>query len=191
LTLVVGLIVPTFLKELICKGLGLLDMRLSRVLLRSPRDDQSFTIKGDVNDFLVIDNSSMSATLDNVPGQMTHLVAILTLDSARSCVMQGEFLTQGKASSIPTVFSWGDNISPDVLGTVATEKYRFSSFKPADEANSAFRTFEIERLATHKLFVATFSCYRSFTLSGVPIGIVSICHRSSLYFQSCGNIINN
>ncbi|GJV62170.1 hypothetical protein Tco_1468270 [Tanacetum coccineum] len=48
-----------------------------------------------------------------VPGQMTHLVASLTLDSARSCVMQGAFLTQGKASSIPIVFSWGDNISPD------------------------------------------------------------------------------
>ncbi|GJZ60998.1 hypothetical protein Tco_0617135 [Tanacetum coccineum] len=28
-----------------------------------------------------------------------------------------------------------------VLGTVATGKYQFSSFKPADEANSAFRTF--------------------------------------------------
>ncbi|GJY55080.1 hypothetical protein Tco_0446744 [Tanacetum coccineum] len=48
-----------------------------------------------------------------VPGQMTHLVASLTLDSARSCVMQGAFLTQGKASNIPTVFSWGDSISPD------------------------------------------------------------------------------
>ncbi|GJV00745.1 hypothetical protein Tco_1330015 [Tanacetum coccineum] len=58
-----------------------------------------------------------------------------------------------------------------VLGTFATRKYRFSSFKPADEANNAFRTFEIERLAAHKLFVATFSCYRISTLSGVPIGI--------------------
>ncbi|GKG40037.1 hypothetical protein Tco_0466814, partial [Tanacetum coccineum] len=47
------------------------------------------------------------------PGQMTHLVASLTLDSARSCVMQGAFFTQGKASSIPTIFSWGGNISPD------------------------------------------------------------------------------
>ncbi|GKF53964.1 hypothetical protein Tco_0160874, partial [Tanacetum coccineum] len=48
-----------------------------------------------------------------VPGLMTHLVASLTLNSARSCVMQGAFLTQGKASSIPNVFSWGGNISPD------------------------------------------------------------------------------
>ncbi|GKG28571.1 hypothetical protein Tco_0415936, partial [Tanacetum coccineum] len=48
-----------------------------------------------------------------VPGQMTHLVASLTLDSTRSCVMQGAFLTQGKASNIPTVFSWGGSRSPD------------------------------------------------------------------------------
>ncbi|GJW72987.1 hypothetical protein Tco_0132357 [Tanacetum coccineum] len=46
-----------------------------------------------------------------VPGLMTHLVASLTLDSARSCVIQGAFLTQGKASSILTVFSWDDSIS--------------------------------------------------------------------------------
>nr|GEY51926.1 hypothetical protein [Tanacetum cinerariifolium] len=57
----------------------------------------------------------------------------------------------------------------EVLGTIATGKYRFSSFKPADEANSTFRTLEIERLVAHKLFVATFSCHMSFTLSGVPI----------------------
>ncbi|GKD84012.1 hypothetical protein Tco_1350851 [Tanacetum coccineum] len=48
-----------------------------------------------------------------VPGLMTHLVASLTLDIARSCVMQGAFLTQGKASSIPTVFSWGGSIRPE------------------------------------------------------------------------------
>ncbi|GKB11588.1 hypothetical protein Tco_0845511 [Tanacetum coccineum] len=48
-----------------------------------------------------------------VPSQMTYLVASLTLDSARSFVMQGAFLTQGKASSIPTIFSWGDSISPE------------------------------------------------------------------------------
>ncbi|GKF60342.1 hypothetical protein Tco_0177128, partial [Tanacetum coccineum] len=48
-----------------------------------------------------------------VPGQMTHLVASLNLNSAGSCVMQGTFLTQGKAPGIPTIFSWRDNISPD------------------------------------------------------------------------------
>nr|GEW98323.1 hypothetical protein [Tanacetum cinerariifolium] len=33
--------------------------------------------------------------------------------STRSCVMQGAFLTHGKASTIPTIFSWGGNISPE------------------------------------------------------------------------------
>ncbi|GKC25221.1 hypothetical protein Tco_1027371, partial [Tanacetum coccineum] len=51
--------------------------------------------------------------LTTVPGQMTHLVASLTLDSARSYMMQGTFLTQGNASSIPTIFSWGGSISPE------------------------------------------------------------------------------
>ncbi|GKE80146.1 hypothetical protein Tco_1550146, partial [Tanacetum coccineum] len=46
-------------------------------------------------------------------GQMTHPIAIVALDSARSCVMQSAFLTQRKASSIPTVFSWGDSIRPE------------------------------------------------------------------------------
>nr|GEX83576.1 hypothetical protein [Tanacetum cinerariifolium] len=44
---------------------------------------------------------------------MTHLVAILTLDSAMSYVMQEASFPQGKASSIPIVFSWGGSISPD------------------------------------------------------------------------------
>ncbi|GKD83294.1 hypothetical protein Tco_1350133 [Tanacetum coccineum] len=165
--------------------------------------------------------------VSTVSGLMTHLVASLTLDSARSYVIQGTSFTQGKVSSIPIVFSWGGSISPygflpsilllvviivavvivvvmvvlvvvvvegwanefhqDKASSVrvpvanftlqssvqfATGKYRFSSFKPADEANSAFHTFETEWLATHKLFVATFSCYRSFSWSGVPIGII-------------------
>ncbi|GJY69434.1 hypothetical protein Tco_0472416 [Tanacetum coccineum] len=48
-----------------------------------------------------------------VPGQMTYLVVSLTLDSARSCVMHGAFLTHGKVFSIPIVFNWGGSISPD------------------------------------------------------------------------------
>ncbi|GKE87986.1 hypothetical protein Tco_1565461, partial [Tanacetum coccineum] len=48
-----------------------------------------------------------------VPGQMTHVVASLTLDNARTCVMQGASLTQRKASSIPIVFSWGGSIIPN------------------------------------------------------------------------------
>ncbi|GJT15360.1 hypothetical protein Tco_0874066 [Tanacetum coccineum] len=45
-----------------------------------------------------------------IPGQMTHLVASITLDSARSCVMQSAFLTQRMVSNVPIVFSWGGRI---------------------------------------------------------------------------------
>ncbi|GKE09100.1 hypothetical protein Tco_1412651 [Tanacetum coccineum] len=48
-----------------------------------------------------------------VLGQMAHLVASITLDSARSYVMQSAFLTQGTVSSIPIVFSCGGSISPE------------------------------------------------------------------------------
>ncbi|GJU56681.1 hypothetical protein Tco_1234447 [Tanacetum coccineum] len=48
-----------------------------------------------------------------VLGQMAHLVASITLNSARSCMMQSEFLTQWEISNIPTVFSWSDSIRPE------------------------------------------------------------------------------
>nr|GEU52038.1 hypothetical protein [Tanacetum cinerariifolium] len=44
---------------------------------------------------------------------MTHLVASIILDTARSCVMQGVFLTQRMVSSILTVLSWGGSIRPE------------------------------------------------------------------------------
>nr|GEV01805.1 reverse transcriptase domain-containing protein [Tanacetum cinerariifolium] len=44
---------------------------------------------------------------------MTHLVASITLNSARSCVMQGAFLTSGTVSNIPTVLSSGGTIRPE------------------------------------------------------------------------------
>ncbi|GJS12430.1 hypothetical protein Tco_0406902 [Tanacetum coccineum] len=56
---------------------------------------------------------------NGVPGQMTHFVASMTLDSAKSCVMQSASFTQRKGSSVPFVFStpfvlsWGGSISPD------------------------------------------------------------------------------
>ncbi|GKC68710.1 hypothetical protein Tco_1101308 [Tanacetum coccineum] len=166
-----------------------------------------------------------------VPSLVDHLVTSLTLDCARSCVMQGALFTKGKVSMvifvtvvvvvvvvvavIVVVVVVGDSssiiklsfviIGPDVgpcklpLIPLGWAKMNYtgqsllvqSLFKPADEANSPFRTFEIGRFAAHKLFVATFSCYRSFTFSGVPIGIVSICHGSSLCLQSCSNTISN
>ncbi|GJZ28734.1 hypothetical protein Tco_0573381 [Tanacetum coccineum] len=44
---------------------------------------------------------------------MTQPYASITLNSARSCVMQSAFLTQGTVSNIPIVFSWSDSIRPE------------------------------------------------------------------------------
>nr|GFA28555.1 reverse transcriptase domain-containing protein [Tanacetum cinerariifolium] len=55
--------------------------------------------------WLLIASSGWSF-ISAVPSQMTHLVASITLDSVRSCVMQGVFLTQGMVSSIPTVLKF-------------------------------------------------------------------------------------
>ncbi|GKE42869.1 hypothetical protein Tco_1470153, partial [Tanacetum coccineum] len=51
--------------------------------------------------------------ISTVLGQMAYLVASITLNSARSYVMQSAFLTQRTVSSIPIVFSWGGSISPE------------------------------------------------------------------------------
>nr|GEX93216.1 hypothetical protein [Tanacetum cinerariifolium] len=65
-----------------------------------------------------IDDVMVTRSLQ-VPGQMTHFIASLTLDSAKSCVMQGASCTQIKVSSvpfissIPFVLSQGSSISPD------------------------------------------------------------------------------
>ncbi|GJV85607.1 hypothetical protein Tco_1525505, partial [Tanacetum coccineum] len=64
-------------------------------------------------DTKLLSDPESNNTLARFPGQMTHIVTSLTLNNARSCVMQGAFITQGKASSIPTIFSWGGSISPD------------------------------------------------------------------------------
>ncbi|GJW21623.1 hypothetical protein Tco_0032245 [Tanacetum coccineum] len=62
--------------------------------------------------WLLIASSSWSF-VSVVPSQMTHLVASITLDSARSCVMQSAFPTQGTISSIPIVLSWSGSIRPE------------------------------------------------------------------------------
>ncbi|GKD58158.1 hypothetical protein Tco_1295667 [Tanacetum coccineum] len=51
--------------------------------------------------------------VSKVLSQMAHLVEIITLNSARSYVMQSAFLTQGTVSSISIIFSWGGSIIPE------------------------------------------------------------------------------
>nr|GEZ02091.1 hypothetical protein [Tanacetum cinerariifolium] len=53
--------------------------------------------------------SNGSSFVFAVPGQMTYPITSLTLDSARSYVMQGAPFTQGMISSIPI----GGSISPE------------------------------------------------------------------------------
>ncbi|GKC46758.1 hypothetical protein Tco_1064480 [Tanacetum coccineum] len=96
-------IVPAFLKELIYKVLGLqvslLELDQFGILLGERR-------KGQIT-------SSGRLFVSTVLGQMAHLVISITLNSARSCVMQSAFLTQGTVSNIPIVFSWSDSIRPE------------------------------------------------------------------------------
>nr|GEY73190.1 hypothetical protein [Tanacetum cinerariifolium] len=111
------------------------DMRFSRVLLRSPRmikispmigiwtTFSSHVVSSVIGGILSVEARDMDTkllstpesnnTLTRFPSQMTHLVASITLDSARSCVMQCAFLTQRTVSSIPTVLSWGGSIRPE------------------------------------------------------------------------------
>nr|GEV54862.1 hypothetical protein [Tanacetum cinerariifolium] len=60
-------------------------------------------------------NDFMKSFVSAVTGQMTYPVVILTLDSARSYVMQGASFTRGTISNIPI----GGSISPEVVIVVA------------------------------------------------------------------------
>ncbi|GJX61815.1 hypothetical protein Tco_0294715 [Tanacetum coccineum] len=97
------LYVPAFLKELIYKVLGLLVpfLELDRFgILLGEQDEGQITSSG---------WPFVSAVL----GQMDHLVTSITLNSARSYVMQSAFLTRGTISNLPIVFSWSDSIRPE------------------------------------------------------------------------------
>ncbi|GJX40477.1 reverse transcriptase domain-containing protein [Tanacetum coccineum] len=76
-----------------------------------------FVMLEDIGDFIMSDMAEITSNgwplVSAVLGQMAHLVASITLDSARSCVMQSAFLTQGTVSNIPIIFSWSDSIRPE------------------------------------------------------------------------------
>nr|GEV04375.1 retrovirus-related Pol polyprotein from transposon TNT 1-94 [Tanacetum cinerariifolium] len=163
-----------------------------------------------------------------VPSQMTHLVASLTLDSAKSCVMHGVSCTQRRVSmvpfiySIPFVLSWGGSISLDsflpfilllvVIVVTVVIVAVILIFVVVAIVGVVIVVAIIGVVIVVMIIgvvvvvvvcgipciikllfmiIGSFSCYRSFTWSGVPIGIVSIFHGSSLCFQSCGNTISN
>ncbi|GJR45710.1 hypothetical protein Tco_1313813 [Tanacetum coccineum] len=104
-----------------------------------------------------------------VSGQMNHFVASLTLDSANS------FIVMVVVTVVVVVAVGG---VPSILKLLFMA-IGFFPFKPANETNSSFRTIEVERLATHKLLVSAFPCYRSFAgrdsyliVSTMPVQLV-------------------
>ncbi|GJU47000.1 hypothetical protein Tco_1204266 [Tanacetum coccineum] len=72
-----------------------------------------FSIEARDMDMKLLSASESNNTLARFLGQMAYLVASITLNSARSYVMQSAFLTQRTVSSKPVVFSWSDNIRPE------------------------------------------------------------------------------
>ncbi|GJZ22866.1 hypothetical protein Tco_0559905 [Tanacetum coccineum] len=85
-----------FLKELICKVLGLLVPLL------------------ELNQFGIILGESEEGRVDLQENfRIFSDYWLLPVAGPLFLQLLGASLTQGKASSIPTVFSWGDSISPD------------------------------------------------------------------------------
>ncbi|GJV35185.1 hypothetical protein Tco_1407662 [Tanacetum coccineum] len=72
-----------------------------------------FSLEARDVDTKLLSAPELNNTLARFLSQMAHLVANITLNSARSCVMQSAFLTQGTISSISIIFSWGGSISPE------------------------------------------------------------------------------
>nr|GEX64785.1 hypothetical protein [Tanacetum cinerariifolium] len=120
------------------------------------------------------------------------LVTSLTHDSANSCVMQGASCTQRKVSIVLFVFPFvlmllviviTVVIVMVILVVVVVAIVRVAVVVVSSSVSS------INKLSL--VIVGSFSCYWSSTCPGVPISIVSICHFSSLCFQSSSNAISN
>nr|GEU42601.1 hypothetical protein [Tanacetum cinerariifolium] len=82
--------------EITLGELGIYSFLSARAIGAAPRINLTWNSTGRIGGR---PGSSLGKTFRNslttVPSQMTHLVASITLDSSRSCVMQGAFLTQG------------------------------------------------------------------------------------------------
>nr|GEW35546.1 hypothetical protein [Tanacetum cinerariifolium] len=71
------------------------------------------SIKARDMDMKLLSAPESNNSLARFLGQVTHLVASLTLDKARSCVMQVTSSAPGTVSNVPTIYSWGGSISSD------------------------------------------------------------------------------
>ncbi|GJW39499.1 hypothetical protein Tco_0065344 [Tanacetum coccineum] len=110
-----------------------------------------------------------------VPGQMTHLVAILTLDSANSYVMQGASCTQRAVSMVLFGRISPNSFLSSMLLLVGVIVVVFEIVVVGGGVSSIFKLSFV--------IVDSFSCYWSSACPGVLVSIVSICHVSSLCFQ--------
>nr|GEU67650.1 hypothetical protein [Tanacetum cinerariifolium] len=134
-----------------------------------------------------------------VPGQMTYLVANLTLDSAKSC--GGSISLDSFLPSILLVVV----IVVTVLIVVLSLIFVVAAIVGVVIVVAIIEVVIVVTIIGVVIFdvvggipsiiklsfmnIGSFSCYRSFTWHGVSIGIVSIFHGSSLCFQSCSNTI--
>ncbi|GJS44175.1 hypothetical protein Tco_0569218 [Tanacetum coccineum] len=85
----------------------------SLIGIRSISKGRIFSIEARDMDTKLLSAPESNNTLARFLGQMAHLVTSITLNNARSCMMQSAFLTQGTVSNIPIVFSLGDSIRPE------------------------------------------------------------------------------
>nr|GEV96676.1 integrase, catalytic region, zinc finger, CCHC-type, peptidase aspartic, catalytic [Tanacetum cinerariifolium] len=127
-----------------------------------------------------------------IPGSMTHLVTSLTPDSANSYVMQGASCTQRKVSMVlfvlPSVLLLVVIVVMVVIAVVISVVFVVAIIGVVIVVVGS-SVSSINKLSL--VIVGSFSCYWSSTCPSVLISIVSICHVSSLCFQSSSNAISN
>nr|GEY20458.1 hypothetical protein [Tanacetum cinerariifolium] len=115
-----------------------------------------------------------------VPSQMTYLVLSITLDSARTYVIQGAFLIQRTVSSIPTVFIVLVIVDM-IIGIVVVVVGAPSIIKLVFMITGWAYAFHQDKASSVRVQVANVTLFFSTQLlslswSDVPIEIVSIFH---------------
>ncbi|GKC22620.1 hypothetical protein Tco_1024770, partial [Tanacetum coccineum] len=112
-----------------------------------------------------------------VPGQMTHLVASLTLDSANSCVMQGASCTQRKVSMVlfvlPSILLLAVIVVTVVIIVVILVVV-VVAIVGVVVVVVAIGNGVPSIIKLSFVIVGSFSCCRNFSLFRVPISIISI-----------------
>nr|GEV93632.1 reverse transcriptase domain-containing protein [Tanacetum cinerariifolium] len=123
--------------------------------------------------------------VSTIPGHVANLVASITLDSARSGVMQ----VPGPMTHL-VISLTPDSANSYVMQVVIVVVISIVVFVAIVRVVVVVVGSSISSINKLSLvIVGSFSCYWSFTCPGVSI--VSICHVISLCFQSSNNAISN